>query len=64
LGYSECVRGEKYFVVRYKKTHGIQDLFRAFSSGARQTACLASVFLCRALCKKRTANKLFAVRPK
>jgi hypothetical protein len=30
LVYSECVGGEKYFVVRYKKTHGKHDLCRAF----------------------------------
>jgi hypothetical protein len=37
--------------VRFFRAHGKELICRAF-------------FLCRALYKKRTANKLFAVRPK
>jgi hypothetical protein len=39
------------FAVRFPEAHGKQLVWRAF-------------FLYRALYKKRTANKLFAVRPK
>jgi hypothetical protein len=62
LGYSECVRGEKYFVVRYKKTHGKQDLCRAFSSGAPQTTCLACVFSLTCVLAKTHGKDLFVVR--
>jgi hypothetical protein len=39
------------FAVRFTEAHGKQLVWHAF-------------FLCRALYKKRTTNKLFAVRPK
>jgi hypothetical protein len=47
-----------------KKTHGKQNLCRAFFRAHGKELICRAFFLCRALYKKRTANKLFAVRPK
>jgi hypothetical protein len=63
LVYSECVGGEKTLPCAIIKTHGKQDLCRAFFQAHGKQLVWRAFFLCRALYKKRTANKLFAVRP-
>jgi hypothetical protein len=57
--------GKTYFAVRHgENARQTKSLPCVFSRAHGKELICRAFFLCRALYKKRTANKLFAVRPK
>jgi hypothetical protein len=57
--------GKTYFVARHgENTRQTKSLTCVFFRAHGKELIYRAFFLCRALYKKRTANKLFGVRPK